>query len=197
MLPNSPLSLSIALAMVIGMAWSLSGQPSHAQEQAKDARFALVAHDQASFQAWHLACFEDPNQAQESLGCSISTRFDLQNSNEQGDERNTLLVFSVTYSESTDGPVGVFSLPLGVYLPSGLALVFGGSQSLRLPFETCNQTGCHAGMLLNSDVNALLQDGESMEVMFQNERQQTIKLPLSLKGYTAAVQALARRKTAS
>ncbi len=198
MLPLFCPSRRAAFALAFSLLWGLASGSALAQSSDdQTALTPLVAEERQDFQAWQLACFSQPNADHKQAGCTISTRFDLLNQAEASEARNTLLVFTVTYSPAAAGPIGVFSLPLGVYLPTGLALVFGGSQSLRLPFETCNQTGCHAGLLLKSEVQDLLAEGQSVEVMFQNERQQTIKLPLSLQGYAAAAEALAERQTAS
>lgn len=201
----SPLRASALALGLCGALLELGTGSAGAQQAANQAEnqaanqtaLADSPREEAQFQAWQLTCFAEPAEPMARAACAISTRFDLRPATDQSPSHNTLLVFSVTFSPATEGPVGIFSLPLGVYLPSGLALVFGGSQSLRLPFETCNQTGCHAGLLLNAEVNELLQAGPSLEVMFQNERQQTIKLPLSLEGYAAAAQALAERQAAS
>lgn len=178
-------------------AWLTLGvaSPSLAQDQTT----ARVTQE-SNFQAWRLTCLSNTaaagqgNAAASNLheGCSISTRFDLLKTNADGQEhKDTLLVFSITRAPDGHGHVAVFSLPLGVYLPSGMAMVFDGQQSLRLAFETCNQTGCHAGLRLTGELEDLLGSSERLEIMFNNKDQRTLKLPLYLAGFESARQALA------
>lgn len=185
----------VTTVMILGLT-----APAHAQDgaaaQAGDQATAMITQE-SDFQAWRLTCVAGapataarPPAAQ--AGCSISTRFDLQQQQDGNTvQKNTLLVLSVARAPDGQGHIAVFSLPLGVYLPSGLAMVFDGQQSLRLAFETCNETGCHAGLRLTEQFEDLFGSTERLEILFNNQDQQTLKLPLYLAGFEQARHALA------
>lgn len=193
-------AIPAAVAPRIAILWLVALVLGYAAAgQAQETPTAMVTQE-SNFQAWNLTCVsgalgvsqEEAQTVSAREGCSISTRFDLLKSDAAGQEnKDTLLVFSVTRAPDGQGLVAVFSLPLGVYLPSGMALVFDGEQSLRLAFETCNQTGCHAGLRLSAELEELLKITDRLEILFNNQEQKTLKLPLYLAGFEQASQALA------
>lgn len=103
--------------------------------------------------------------------------------NETG--RDVLLV-AIGYPEGQTRPVAWIILPLGVLLPPGIALKIDQSEPKALPIRHCDAGGCATPWpLAETDVAALKQGNELM-VIFKDIEGQSLGLPVSLSGFTAA-----------
>ncbi|NKB61719.1 MAG: hypothetical protein GKR95_06130 [Gammaproteobacteria bacterium] len=102
-----------------------------------------------------------------------------------------LLVFQVSKSPEVDDRfIGVFDVPLGVYLPTGINVIVDETQSMQLSFERCDQNGCYAGTLMNDDILQALKKGDQGKVTFVDVANQKITASISLSGFTAGLRAL-------
>jgi invasion protein IalB len=102
-----------------------------------------------------------------------------------------ILNVAVRYVSDDPAPIAYVAAPLGVYLPSGLAMTIDDGNPLRLPFEFCNASGCHTRLKLEGDLLQSLKQGGSAQfviVQFTGGKQFTANV--SLRGFTAAFNAL-------
>lgn len=85
-----------------------------------------------------------------------------------------------------EGPVdiAVVIAPLGVHLPSGLALRVDDGEPVELTFEHCDRRGCYAGMKLTAELRSKLMEGSTCQISFTNLAGETITPSLSLSGFT-------------
>lgn len=96
----------------------------------------------------------------------------------------------VTILKSGDGHAARFEVPIGVFLPTGLALTVDGKDYGVAPFERCFPDRCIAFADLKSETVKVLKAGKVATLIVHSAPGQRIFLPLSLEGMTAAFRAL-------
>jgi len=109
--------------------------------------------------------------------------------NEKGSNQPVMQV-AVGYLPDTEHPVGAFTLPLGIWLPPGLQLQVDSGKTGRVPVDTCGQGGCRAGVELDAQFLASMKKGSALNVTFGGAGRQPVTVPVSLKGFTAALDSL-------
>lgn len=80
--------------------------------------------------------------------------------------------------------------PLGVMLPPGVAVQVDENEGHRVPFLQCTQMGCQTLITLSDKDIAELKAGTTMKVGMTPPNGQLTVIPVSLKGFTAAMDAL-------
>lgn len=144
--------------------------------------FALSARE-TDYQDWRVRC-ETPS----SGGAEQCVMFQSVVAQER-DAR--ILNVAVRYSDEDPAPIAYVAAPLGVYLPSGLSLSIDNGKTLRLPFEFCNASGCHTRLKLEDDLlRSLKQGGTAQFIIVQFTGGQQFTATVSLRGFTAAFDAL-------
>lgn len=84
-----------------------------------------------------------------------------------------------------------FILPLGVLLRQGVALEIDGFKfSNRIPYTFCNSGGCSASAELDGKMLGLLKKGKTLTARVVNPNGKEVAIPVSLKGFTPAFNAL-------
>ena len=143
---------------------------------------ALTARE-TDYQDWRVRCeTPDNGRAEECVmfqGISSA------------DKAGQILNVAVRYVPQDAVAIAYIAAPLGVYLPSGLAMSIDQSNPVRLPFEFCNASGCHTRLKLETPLLQSLKNGSSAQfeiVQFTGGKQ--FNATLSLKGFTAAFGAL-------
>jgi invasion protein IalB len=101
-----------------------------------------------------------------------------------------VLQVAIGYLPEQDMPVASFVLPLGVFLPAGLQLRVDEGKSGRVPFVSCDPVGCHAGVELDAEFLASMKQGNQLNVTFGTPNRQGVTAPVSLQGFTAALDSL-------
>lgn len=97
----------------------------------------------------------------------------------------------VAYRPEQTDPLLVVTVPLGTLLPPGAALVMDGVDPVTLPFFLCAAEGCTSvATPLPAAVIAAMKKGESAVVRIAAPNKQVVGLPLSLKGFTKAMNTL-------
>ena len=110
----------------------------------------------------------------------------------QHNARNAANV-TVGYKPYASGPVLVVNLPLGVILlPEGLRIDTDRGVDGWMPFRFCDQRGCHAELELEPRLLQAMREGSDAWLVFRDLREQQIRLPVSLRGFTAALGGLRR-----
>ena len=84
----------------------------------------------------------------------------------------------------------VIFVPIGVRLPPGLGIEVDERPLRAYPFEICNPKSCQARAILEGDLLKDLKAGLTGRVKFQNATGQVLIVPVSLKGFSAALRAL-------
>lgn len=102
----------------------------------------------------------------------------------------TALLVTVLASDKAKGPVAVVSVPRGVYLAPGIEMKVDGGPSFKLLYETCDDSGCHAGYKVAGDIATALKKGKFAEHKVFDSKQQPVSVPVSLTGFGKALDRL-------
>jgi len=141
-----------------------------------------ISAREKDYQDWRLRCERKDDNAPERC-------FIMQIAKSTKDKREVLRI-GVRYPEPSKPPMVFLTLPLGVYLPTGLLLQIDDGETLKIPVEICLPNGCHTRMALVGDLLKRLKQGKLAKLAFHDSRQQQITVPVSLAGFTAALAAL-------
>lgn len=102
-----------------------------------------------------------------------------------------LLKLSVGYIGAGGKPAMVAILPLGLYLPAGVAYQVEGQAQKPLVLQRCIAEGCIAAAELDEAMLGHMRKGKSMSLGFKGDPNgQTLVIQVSLKGFDAAVRSL-------
>ncbi len=84
----------------------------------------------------------------------------------------------------------VIFVPIGVRLPPGLGIQVDKRSLRTYPFQICGPKSCQPRAILEDDLLKDLKAGLTGHVKFQNAAGQVLVVPVSLKGFSAALRAL-------
>ena len=136
-----------------------------------------------TFKDWVIACEE--REGGETGQCYMAQNVALRESGQR------LVHVAVGYSAKGDGrPAALLTVPLGVFLPAGVAVAIDGGEPRRVPLEYCIAAGCRALLPLDPDTESALKAGRQAQVIFQDLTRREIAVPISLLGFTAGLRAL-------
>lgn len=112
------------------------------------------------------------------------------NQNESGQ-----LVFQTAVGYVTDNelPIMYLTAPLGIFLPRGISVVIGENDPVTATVQRCDGNGCIGLLALEQDFVDAMKKGTEAQLVFGASAQQNVTVPLSLKGFTAAFNALEAR----
>jgi invasion protein IalB len=91
--------------------------------------------------------------------------------------------------DGTD-PTLIVTVPLGAYLVPGLEIRVAGKKPIKADFQYCFSNGCQAAIRLDAQRLTLLKAAAEAEVVFLDAGHQRLSVPMSLKGFGAALGAL-------
>lgn len=89
-----------------------------------------------------------------------------------------------------DTPTGLLTFPLGILLSTGWQYQIDSKRPEILPFEICNQEGCHAGIELPTKLVSALKAGNVLSIKFLDAAKSEVNPVISLTGFTKAYEAL-------
>lgn len=108
------------------------------------------------------------------------------------DTGQMIMQVRVGFAPGKKEPVMIATLPLGALLPPGAAFVVEGAEPVKLPFLACGREGCTTiGQLLGKKVLEAMQKGETASVRVALLNKKVLPVPVSLKGFTRAYNAIA------
>lgn len=141
-----------------------------------------AAEESEKYGNWTAKCEASKGKVQG--GCFIFQNLVLR----EGGQR--VLQFAVGYVATTEAPIALLSLPLGISLPPGVSIRIGDAQPTRVLVERCEPNGCRAGLKLSEDLLTQLREGTQLTVTFHDAERRPIEVPLSLDGFEAGLTAL-------
>ena len=158
----------------------LAAAPAPLTAQSEAAPDAIDIETQ-QFEDWTLRC--EPESETQARTCRMDQRVAAQ------DGTRVLRVLAGRFgSEKILG--AVIFVPIGVRLPPGLGIQVDDRRMRRYPFEICQPKNCQARVVLDGDLLEDFKAGLTGLVKFQTASGQVLNVPLSLKGFSAALQAL-------
>lgn len=148
------------------------------------APFQLAAEDKpTNFKDWGYKC-ETPKGLDQEI-CFIFQRI----TNKENKKR--IADITIAYPPKGDKPIMVITLPLGVFLPPGIQLRIDKEEKAgRAPFVQCIQDGCQARVALDDKLIGKMKGGNRIAIAFFTPQQKQLGFPVSLSGFTAAIDSL-------
>lgn len=160
-----------ALLCVPGVVQTAQGQTAQGQPAPQQTREQV--------QDWVVRCLEP--QAGQPKRCEMVQVLSDRNSQRE------VLVMVVGYVDQKSQPQAVFVLPLGILLPQGLTLKVDQGAPKTIGFRHCEPQGCIAPWQMTEvELNAL-RAGTTLTVSVSDHGGKPVDLPISLKGFTAAL----------
>lgn len=145
---------------------------------------SAAAKDGETFGDWRVRCQSAPEGAA-SPPCFIFQTV------VETDKEQEIMRFLVAYPPGQASPRAIIILPLGIALQAGIELSIDGGAAKRSPFISCFQDGCQSHIALDDTVLGGFKRGLKGTVAFRTLPDgRGVKLPISLKGFTAALKSL-------
>jgi invasion protein IalB len=160
-----PTSRALFVALALAASPATAGPPG--------APAAAAAIEQP-FRDWRLACA--------AAACALRTEV-------RGADGSAVLTVSAT---SDRGGALELRTPLPLFLPDGLTVAVGDAPPRDVPWRTCDAAGCAAETPLDPALLDGLKRERSAEVSLTLVDGVRVRLPMSLAGFTAGWEALAR-----
>ena len=102
-----------------------------------------------------------------------------------------LLTLAAGYLGPKGEPWITLSVPLGMFLPAGVALKVDEEERFDVPFKICTAKGCDAGNPLDEVLLKSMKSGLVARIAFLDGiTRRQITVPVSLKGFAAAFRTL-------
>ncbi len=137
--------------------------------------------------AWALNCVS-PDAASGALDCQIAQRFYRQQTGE------LVMVLAIS-KKSEDAAFSMdLVLPHGLNLPSGVSYQVDDGETKIAAINSSGQNGAVTSIPLSPDILAVLKAGSTLTVKMQTATGAELSIPLSLAGFTAAVDRLSAIK---
>lgn len=173
-------------AITLALIALLAGGPAAAQTD--DAKLEDKIE---RFKDWRVRCAQLPasdNQRRCFMGQVV-------NVTQEGDDKS-IPVLSIVVMRSDDKKTArmVLTLPLGVRLPPGVAVKVDEGKEARAPFQLCARDGCRSVLDMDGSLIGAMRKGKQARVAFADAQGKTGVIPVSLSGFTAAYNRLARIK---
>ena len=147
---------------------------------------APTAETVATHGAWQIQCSVMPAASGEQAGKKACGMVQLTRS-----EKNAKIVLSLIVQKSKQGDKELTTMrvlvPIGVYLPTGVALEIDGAAVGRAPFVRCRPQICEAFADVSPESIDKMKKGTSANFIVYEAPGLGIPLKISLEGFSAAL----------
>ena len=132
--------------------------------------------------AWVVNCASGANGG--ALECQMS-----QNLTEAKTGQRVLTV--TIRKQAKDGAMAMLlALPHGLFIPSGASYQIDAGEKKTVAIQTSDQNGAYAAVPLDGALIAALKTGTSLNIGMESVTRKPVAIPLSLNGFTAAIDKL-------
>ncbi|HEX7047031.1 MAG TPA: invasion associated locus B family protein [Gammaproteobacteria bacterium] len=150
-----------------------------------------------NFGDWGFICStpegqEDAN-AKQGESCNLFQTALLNTDESEGPGQRVLLT-RVGYLDSSENPVLLVTAPLGILLPMGITVEVEGHDAIRIPVQRCDAGGCLAYVVMEQPFIEAFKKGIEAKVTLYDAKRRGVAIPLSLKGFTDGMAALAESR---
>ncbi|WP_225867921.1 invasion associated locus B family protein [Bartonella apihabitans] len=197
----APISLVLLLGCVpFGASYAQEQTAQPPQEQSVPQADAAQAPEPTvqKFDDWFYRCVEVPTGEADKTTkqCEVAQIQQVM----QGDQPVTVLSIAIalTAPEKAGAKPDLLMTsvaPLNVNLPAGISYSINGKDALKVEYRNCNQAGCWAQQKLDAKSLAVLKKGSEGEGHFRLVDGRNVNIKFSLKGLTAALDALEKGAT--
>ncbi len=159
-----------------------SARKKNKNRHKKQRRYAKADTTAPVFGKWQLLC-KDKQALEPAKRCRISQTV---LSRTPGGGRQLLLI-RVFKGKPL---IAMVTTPHSIFLKPGLILKIDKNKSRVYSFETCNEDGCHTGIVLGERMIEEMSDGKLGLFYFFDGGQRRITVPVSLNGFKSALSAM-------
>ena len=104
--------------------------------------------------------------------------------------RRPVLSIAAGYANEEGGLGVILTVPLGIYLPAGLLLKVASAEPERVVITTCLSNGCRGTRTLKPETVEAMKKADEAHIEVINARGRKFAIPISLKGFAEALDAL-------
>lgn len=179
---------ALALAAAALLATSLTSVASAADPAPATPALKAATPDKKPiikrFDTWSTRCQEEEkSNGKMSCHAFVDVR--------AGEEKQQILYFGVGYVPNKKDELFAFAMtPLGSILTPGVGVSVDDKEKFGGPYAFCLPVGCQAEIKLTDAQFKAMKNGKTMEVLFRLMGQGVVKIPVDLKGFSAAVASL-------
>ena len=155
--------------------------------------FALVGAvyaSSASAQGLSSESFTDWTVRCQALPESRDKLCEMIQSVSQNSTGKTLAQVAIGRKDANSPWLSFLLVPLGVDIPFGVYLVHENGLEDRATIVRCTNAGCRARWSPNDASIAAMKAGQQSQLVFRNIENKAIRIPISLNGFTAALNRL-------
>jgi len=167
------------LAAILGLGIAAAPAPLTAQNQVPQSGVEFTTEQ---FEDWVLRC--QPESGTQPRACRVRQNIIAE------DSGNTVLQIVAGRFGQEKVLGAVIFVPVGVRLPPGISIQVDARPPRVFPFEVCDSETCQVRAILEGDLLEDFKAGVKGQVKFQNADGRARTIPISLKGFTAALRAL-------
>ena len=106
------------------------------------------------------------------------------------DSDQPVIRVEIGFAIQTGAPFAVVTAPLGVALAAGLSMQVDDGELTRFDYGSCIPKGCIVGTGLTDAQIVSMRKGKEAQFTFKDNRNRDISVPVSLSGFTAALQSI-------
>ena len=176
------LPAALACLMLCGVAHA-AGDKAERPAVAAPADKATSADKAAPADPWMVNCTSAGTAS--DLRCQAS-----QNLTEKKTGQRVLTVTVRKEGGEKDGYAMLFALPHGLFLPAGVSYRIDGGPEAKAAIQTSDRNGTYAVVAVSDALLTAMKAGTKMDVGMQSVSRKTVVIPVSLSGFTAAVDKL-------
>ncbi|OUU75938.1 MAG: hypothetical protein CBC29_01140 [Methylococcaceae bacterium TMED69] len=125
--------------------------------------------------SWNINC--SPSNTSGSTECTMQQEIIMKNS------QLPVLQLTLARLNKEEPPHALLIVPLGIYLPGGVAIQIDNNPEKNFPVERCDPDGCHLFMSLTDSTLNQLFLGKLLTVSFFDSDRVKIKIPVNLQGF--------------
>jgi invasion protein IalB len=131
------------------------------------------------YQDWRLGC---PEMKTPAVPCELDQ--------DVLDARTRSPLVHLAIGTSPAGRVLAITVPHGVLLPPGMALLLGTAPAKALSYNYCDQSGCIAALPMDDTLEKTLRSADKGQVTIASLQGKPLGIPFSLKGVKEGLDAL-------
>ncbi|PWG62025.1 invasion associated locus B family protein [Sediminicurvatus halobius] len=183
----TPLALLLALLLAVtpAIAQQLGDGDGNTEGPAGTDQSEAEVADQ--YEDWVVRCQPPP---EDEFGAAELCEMYQQVTHQESGQ--SVMEVVIGYPQGEDQPVALFNLPLGMRLPPGVQLQVDDNEPIRFPVQLCIRNGCRADVQLESGLVEQMKAGTQATITIADPQGRGVQLPISLLGFTAALDHVSR-----
>jgi Invasion protein B, involved in pathogenesis len=136
--------------------------------------------------AWVVNC--STGMSGTAFECQMSQNLTASNTGQR------VLTVTIRKNAADGGMAMLFALPHGLFLPAGASYQIDAGAKAQVAIQTSDQNGAYAAVPMDDKLIGALKAGTTLNVGMESVGRKEVVIPVSLAGFTAAIDKLASLK---